>query len=193
MTQNRWSLSSARQLAREAFERVLQEGDIAIDATMGNGYDTLTLAKLVGNSGQVHAFDVSPLALENTRKRLEEAGLSHRVSLHLKSHADLLEIIHHQVQLICFNLGWLPGGDKQLTTKLDSTRKAVLSGLQCLNPQGMIVICIYPGHPEGEREKEMLLELCASLPPQSYNTLWQHFPNAWPGAPLCCFIQKNSL
>lgn len=48
----------------------VQEGDFCIDATMGNGNDTLLLSQLCGESGKVLAFDIQEQALTATQKRL---------------------------------------------------------------------------------------------------------------------------
>ena len=127
-------LRSARYLADECIERVVKSGDIAIDATMGNGHDTEKLARLVGENGHVYAFDVQEQAVNNTRTRLLEAGLAERATLHLASHDQMAELVLEPVRLVMFNLGWLPGGDKRITTRLESTLKAVNASLSLLLP-----------------------------------------------------------
>ena len=89
-----------------------------------------------------------------------------------------------------FNLGWLPGGDHQITTRLQTTLAAVEQGLELLLPGGVLLICVYPGHAEGAREREALLSFLSSLPPQRFNVLRQAFLNAGPGAPECLVVQK---
>ena len=95
------------------------------------------------------------------------------------------------VQGIMFNLGWLPGGDKSVTTRLETTLKAVQAGLTLLDKGGLMTICIYPGHEEGDREREALLKYVASLRPQEVNVLHHRFLNAGSGAPECILIQKQ--
>ena len=88
-----YTLRSARFLAADCLRRFLLPGDTAVDATMGNGHDTLLLCQLVGESGHMFAFDVQPQAVENTRKRLEEAGLSDRAALFCVGHEHMAETI----------------------------------------------------------------------------------------------------
>ena len=57
-----YELKSARYLARDVLSRAIQPGDRVIDATMGNGHDTLYLCEAVGPEGHVYAFDVQPQA-----------------------------------------------------------------------------------------------------------------------------------
>lgn len=184
-------LRSARFLAAEVLEKAIAPGDTVIDATMGNGHDTLTLCSLVGENGHVIAFDVQPQAVENTRKRLEEAGMLQRAALYCRGHEQMAQVVSGPVDAIVFNLGWLPGGDKTVTTRWETTKTAVEAALGLLRPLGVLIICVYPGHAEGDRERQALVSLLAQLPPQRYNVLGQKFLNAGLGAPECFVIQRQ--
>ncbi len=186
-----WELRSARYVAAEALERVILPGDTAVDATMGNGHDTLTLCRLVGPDGRVYAFDVQAAAVENTRQRLRDAGMLDRAALFCLGHERMAEQVPGPVAAVVFNLGWLPGGDHAVTTRWETTRPAVESALALLRPLGALVICAYPGHEEGARERDALAAYLSSLPPQRYNVLWHRFLNAGPGAPECFIAQKQ--
>ncbi len=186
-----YELKSARHLAAEVLEKAVHPGDAVIDATMGNGHDTLFLCCLVGDAGRVYAFDVQPRAVENTRSRLSENGVTKRAKLFCLGHERMAEQVREPVSAAVFNLGWLPGGDHSVTTRWETTRAAVESALSLLRPGGVLVICAYPGHAEGDRERENLTALLAQLPPQKYNALRQHFLNAGAGAPECFVIQKQ--
>ncbi len=186
-----YELRAARQLAAELWSRVIRPGDIAVDATLGNGYDTCILAGLVSESGRVIGFDLQAEAVSRTRERLIAAGLEGRCELYATGHEHLGEYVPKGVQCIVFNLGWLPGGDKTITTHWDTTRTAVLAALEKLAPLGMLTVCVYPGHPAGEEERQRLTELLASLPPQVYNVLHQRFINAGAGAPECFAVQRQ--
>ena len=186
-----FELKSARYIAADCLRRFLLPGDTAIDATMGNGYDTLMLCELVGETGCVHAFDVQQQALENTKARLEAAGVAARAHLHLDGHQNMRRYVNDPVQAIMFNLGWLPGGDKSITTQWETTRIAVESALNLLEPCGICIICVYPGHAEGDFERRRLTERLSLLRPQDFNILHHRFINAGPGAPECYILQKQ--
>ncbi|MBQ6507288.1 MAG: rRNA methyltransferase [Clostridia bacterium] len=186
-----YELKSARYLAAEILRAVLAPGDRAIDATMGNGHDTALLCSLVGPEGRVYAFDVQPAALEATRRRLAEEGLAGQAELFLLGHEHMREAVGEPVKAIVFNLGWLPGGDHRITTRTETTLPAIQQALALLMPMGVLVICVYPGHPEGEREQEMVTRLLSRLSPREYNVLMQQFLNAGAGAPLCFAVQKQ--
>ena len=185
-----YELKSARFLARDALRQAVKPGDTVVDATMGNGHDTLFLAEQVGAQGRVFAFDIQEDAVESTRKLLEEHRLADRVTLICRSHADLAEAVPRNLAAAVFNLGWLPGGDHRITTCCASTKKAVLGALDCLKPGGIVTVCAYPGHEEGSRELEMLVRLLSELSNRAYNVLRQTFLNAGAGAPECFIIQK---
>ena len=184
-------LRSARWVAAQYMAQVLRPGDLAIDATMGNGHDTERLAQLVGPDGHVIAFDIQEQAVENTRQRLEVARLMDRVTLIRDSHANMAAYVDRSPRLIAFNLGFLPGGDKQVTTLLPSTLAAVRIAMDLLLPGGMLLVCCYPGHAEGQRELDALREAFAAVPPQAFNILEHRFVNAGSGAPVCFAAEKQ--
>ena len=190
-TDERFVLRNARHLATDYMTRTLREGDAAIDATMGNGYDTQFLCGLVGESGHVYAFDVQQSALDNTAARLEAAGLCDRAELILDGHQNMALHVHAPVRAVMFNLGWLPGAEHIVTTKTNTTIEAVKAAAQLLLPGGVMTICVYPGHEEGTRELDALLEWAAGLDVRTYNVLHHHFICAAPNTPRLILIQKN--
>lgn len=127
------------------------------DFTMGNGHDTEYLCRL-SRGGKVYAFDVQKQAVENTRKRLEEAGLLDNAVLIHDSHANAEQYIKEEIDAGMFNLGYLPGGDKTIHTMRESTLPAIQSAIKLLKPGGIVTINVYPGHEEGNLEGQMLLE-----------------------------------
>lgn len=187
----RTELKNARYLASEAMQRLIRPGDAVVDATMGNGGDTLFLAQLVGDLGHVYAIDIQPAVLERTKERLEAEGLLDRVSFSLAGHQHLAEIVAGPVQAVMFNLGWLPGGDHGCTTHTETTLEALSQACSCLLPGGLISVCVYPGHEEGRRELEAVREYCRKLPVKTYTVLHHHFINARAETPQLFLIQKN--
>ena len=185
-----YELKSARFLAGEVLERVLRPGDTAVDATAGNGHDTLTLCEAVGPAGHVYAFDIQQQALASAEERLRGQGMLDRVTLICAGHETMDSHVPEPVRAVVFNLGWLPGGDHQVTTRWETTRTAVEKALNMLQPLGVLVICAYPGHPEGDRERAELINLLSGLSNRTYNVLHQRFLNAGSGAPECFVVQK---
>lgn len=159
MSDERFILKNARHLAARYMEDILREGDVAVDATMGNGGDTAFLCKLVGKTGHVYAFDVQQEALDRTAARLEEAGMRSRATLILAGHETMRDHVPVSPRVVMFNLGWLPGAEHVVTTKTETTMQAAEAALDLVLPDGFVSICIYPGHEEGARELHALLKL----------------------------------
>jgi len=149
------------QQVHALLKSVLGAGETVIDATAGNGHDTLFLARTVGPEGHVYAFDLQQQALENTRERLESNGFSNFTLLQ-RSHAEMENLIpvqhHGQTGAITFNLGYLPGSDKTICTDSQSTLQAIQSGLNLLRPQGILTLIAYTGHPGGAEEANQVCD-----------------------------------
>lgn len=167
-------------------------GDHVVDATCGNGKDTLVLAELVGADGHVSAFDIQQPALERTAARLAEAGLSNRVSLFATGHERIAELVSAPLSAVVFNLGWLPGGDRAVITRPETTRTALEASLGLLAPDGVILLTCYPGHHGGDDESGHLLQWAAALPPQDWHVWRMGQLNVSAEAPFCLVIQKGS-
>lgn len=181
---------SARRWAEEIHASLLEEGDRVIDATMGNGHDTLRLCRLVGNTGKVYAFDVQPEALISTRARLEEAGESVQAELILDGHQNVKAYVTEPVNCAVFNLGWLPGIEHAVTTLVSTTIPAVNACLELLAPGGVLTVCVYPGHEEGAREKQALIEWARALDPALYDCVIRSYMNQPGEPPLLIAVRK---
>lgn len=133
----------------------VKEDDYAIDATLGNGYDTLFLASIL-KKGQVISFDIQKRAINNSKKLLQD---SKNVTLIWDSHENINKLkLVKKPKVILFNLGYLPGGDKLITTKAKTTIKALQASLQVLEDNGLLLVVIYPGHKEGKKEEKEIIK-----------------------------------
>ena len=142
----------------------LGEGDTAVDFTMGNGYDTVFLSRTVGKTGSVTAFDIQPGALASTERNLRENGCPDNWRLICASHDRAPEFITEPIKAGMFNLGYLPGsGHKALTTRRSTTLPAVDHALHMLGEDSILLVAVYPGHPEGAAEGRELTEYFGSL------------------------------
>ncbi len=142
-------------LAQELIRPFIHEGDIVIDATCGNGHDTLFLAECVGASGKVLAFDVQEIAIASSKAMLEESGLADRVEFFHESHARIIGRVEAaSVAVIMFNLGYLPGANKDETTHADETLTALAAASVSIKAGGILSVVCYPGHDAGVGESE---------------------------------------
>ncbi len=141
----------------------VKKGGTVADFTMGNGHDTLWLSEHVGENGRVYAFDIQKAAVESTDAFLKKSGCPNNYTLILDSHANAENYIKEKICAGMFNLGYLPGSDKKITTLRESTIAAVKSALNLLDDGGGLLIAVYPGHEEGYLEGKMLDEFFSTL------------------------------
>ena len=188
-----------------------KERSLFIDATAGAGKDTLFLCELLGETGgEVLAMDIQELALAKTKRRLEAAGYvaltaadtayqaelcdatgKKHVRLALRGHEHMDEYFPQgTVDLILFNLGYLPGGDHSLATKADTTIPALIKALSLLRPGGLLSLMIYSGGDSGFEERDRVLAWLKDLDAQQYVVLVEAFYNRPNNPPLPVFVRK---
>jgi len=131
----------------------LTEDMVAIDATVGQGFDTIFLAQ---HCKKVYAFDIQPQALEIAKGKVDDTCCE--IEWILDSHANMTRYVHESIDVIVFNFGYFPTGDHTITTMTDSSLSAVHLALSLLKKDGWLVLCFYPGHPEGKKEMDAILE-----------------------------------
>ena len=141
----------------------LKEGDTAADFTMGNGHDTEFLSKTVGEKGKVYAFDIQEAAVNSTRQNLEKAECPENYTLIHDSHHNCAKYIDGKIKAGMFNLGYLPGGDKNITTMRETTMPAIKAAISMLDRDAILCIAIYPGHEEGDLEGKTVTEYLSGL------------------------------
>ncbi len=183
--------SNLNLFAHYLVQKVLKPGDWAIDATAGNGKDTLFLAKTVTKSGQVFAFDIQDQALEMTRNLLAVNNALTGVQLIKTGHENMDSIVSGKVKAVMFNLGYLPGGDHGVITRPETTLAGIRQALNLLDQGGIITITIYSAHPGGTEEKEAVGELVESLDSRKWNVLKWSFLNKSTNAPFIVVIYRK--
>ncbi len=139
------------KIAQQAVSRACRAHGRAIDATVGNGHDTLMLARCVAPDGRVVGFDIQPSALDHTRQRLNAAGLEQHVELINAGHEHMRDLLGDgwvgNTDIVMFNLGYLPGGDKSIITQPDTTTSALAQSLDMLRPGGLLSLMLYHATP----------------------------------------------
>lgn len=183
--------ASAVQWARIFIHPALGRGSLAVDATAGNGHDTLFLADGVGAGGHVYALDIQEEAALNTRKRLEAAGLADRVTVLVRGHQDMDKLVNEPVDAVMFNLGFLPGSDRSVITRPDTTREGIKSALRILKPGGRLSVVAYTGHPGSREEAEEVAGLLARLDLREFNVQKMVFWNSLVPSPELYFVTRT--
>ncbi|MBN8047333.1 MULTISPECIES: class I SAM-dependent methyltransferase [Peptostreptococcaceae] len=185
-------LTKVTDLNKVLLEDVIKEGDIVIDATMGNGYDTKYLAEKVGANGVVYSFDVQEDAIKSTKKRLEKAELIDRVNLILDGHQNMDMYVNKEVSCVMFNLGYLPRAKHQVITKPETTVEAIKKSLELLKPNGVVSIAIYTGHEGGMEECDEVFGYVSKLDQSEYSVLNCNFVNQINHPPRLIMIEKKN-
>jgi precorrin-6B methylase 2 len=180
----------ATEISHRLLALAAHEGDTVIDGTAGKGRDTCFLADLVGQSGQVWAFDVQQEACRATQAALKERNLLGRVHIICDDHANIAAYDIPPAGAAIFNLGWLPGSDHAVVSGAD-TVTALRATLAKLKEGGALVVVAYPGHVEGAREYANLLGWLSSLPEKQARSLQINFP-ANKQAPAVLLIEKQA-
>lgn len=157
------------RLAQMILRDSIQPGDLVIDATAGNGHDTVFLAECVGAMGRVLAFDIQESAISSSREHARNAGLDARVEFHQQSHAAMADHAEAaSVSAVMFNLGYLPGENHELTTQSSETLTAIEAAVELLKNRGVLSVVCYPGHDAGGEESRLVEERISSLTDQGW-------------------------
>lgn len=173
------------EMAHDFLAQVITKDDVVVDATMGNGHDTLFLAKL---AKQVYAFDIQEKALEKTSQRLQEAGLTN-TELILQGHETVDQFVG-EVKAAIFNLGYLPSADKNIITKPQTTIEALEKLCRMLIKGGRIAIMIYYGHEGGDIERDAVMDFVSHLPQEEYTAAIYRTLNQINNPPFLVMIEK---
>ena len=173
------------EMSHDFLAQVITQEDIVVDATMGNGHDTLFLAKL---AKQVYAFDIQEQALEKTSQRLQEAGLTN-AELILQGHETVDQFVR-EAKAGIFNLGYLPSADKSIITQPQTTIEALEKLCHLLVKGGRIAIMIYYGHEGGDIEKDVVMDFVSQLPQQEYTATIYRTLNQINNPPFLVMIEK---
>lgn len=175
---------------RAMMELFVNEGDICIDATAGNGNDTLFLCERTGKQGKVYAFDIQEKAICATREKTTAAGYA--PELYLAGHETMGQYVKEagEVSLVVFNFGYLPGGNHEIHTQAKTSIEAITAGLQLLKKGGALCLCIYSGGDSGFEEKDAILSYLKQLDSKQYLVLTMEYYNRPNHPPMPVLVQK---
>lgn len=180
--------TSAVAWSHTVLENFLTKDHVAVDLTAGNGKDTLFLAE---RASRVLAMDIQQAAIEKTEAFLKENHVKN-VALIRDSHENVSRYVDLQaVDVFVMNLGYLPGGDKKITTTWPATMHTLYEILAAMKSGALLSLAIYPGHEEGKVESEGIKEMIGNLDQKVYKVVKITFPNQnhcppyWVGIARC--------
>ena len=177
------------ELQKEFIKKHLFPGGVAADYTMGNGHDTLFLSRTVGPRGRVYAFDIQDAALQSTALRLCRENAPQNYVLIHDSHHNAGRYITRKVNAGMFNLGWLPGSDRTVFTRRETTLPAIAGAIDRMAPDGILLVAVYPGHSEGDAEGKLIQEYLSSLDRRKYMCALFRITNS-PASPFFYIIEN---
>lgn len=178
--------------AHKIWREHLKSRSMVVDATTGNGKDLLILAeRVLPCEGKIFALDIQEKALEKAKKFLSSRmpGSEEKITFLHQCHSSL-DMIPQEIDLIVYNLGYLPGSDKKIITTKDSTIQSLRQGMQKLAANGAISITCYVGHKDGREEYEVVEKELVSLDPQ----YWEISKHEWisrPNSPIFFWCKRK--
>ena len=186
-------LQSPLRFSHKIIKQALVSGDTVIDATVGNGNDTVVLAKAVGSMGKVYGFDIQEEAIDKTKEKLLLTGLLPQTELILEGHENIENHVPEDANLgaVMFNLGYLPSGDKSIITQPATTLSAIQQSLVRLRKGGILSLMIYYGHEGGIKEKDAVDDLVVNLEQEKFQVLQYQFVNQKNNPPYLYLIEKR--
>ncbi|KAG8086068.1 hypothetical protein GUJ93_ZPchr0010g8808 [Zizania palustris] len=188
----------ATELAHAVWRSIVRKGDTVVDATCGNGNDTLAMLKMVAGErvqGCVYGLDIQESAIESTSSFLKTAVNSREmelVKLFPICHSRMEEIVpkNSPTRLVAFNLGYLPGGDKTIITIPTTTELALQAASRIVCSDGLISVLVYIGHPGGRDELSVVESFASSLPVNTWVSSKFEMLNR-PIAPVLILLHKK--
>lgn len=176
-------ITNVSNLSHHIIKNFCNNFNIAVDATLGNGHDTDFLSN---NFNKVYSFDIQLNAVETYKKKSKENTI-----LINDSHENFNVYINGEIDCLVYNLGFLPGGNKSLTTKASSTITSLSCGLSKLKKGGLVTIAVYKGHEEGKKEEAEIMNFAKNLPKDKYAVMLHSFVNRDINAPVLVVIEKK--
>jgi tRNA1(Val) A37 N6-methylase TrmN6 len=193
------ALPTAVQWSHHIVGPRLRVGDWVVDATAGNGHDSIFLAERVLPGGRVFTFDLQAQAMEKTRENLAKNVTIQQlaeVSLFQAGHERMAELLPREargrLRAVMFNFGYLPGGDKKIITREETSLAAVRIALEWLAEDGVMTVVLYPGHDGGREEASAVACLIASLPSMEFEAQRVGFINFRPTTPYCIAVRRRT-
>ena len=199
----------------QQLENYVNRAECCVDATAGKGNDTLFLCRNMKPGGKVFAFDIQKTALDAAGELLCRNGfvpddcavnafarnacpikdfLSDygKVRLIMDGHEHMDRyLMPESVDVMMFNLGYLPGGDHKLSTRAETTIIAIQKGLTLLKAGGVMSVCIYSGGDSGFAERDAVLPYLEGLDAKKYTVIVSRFSNKPNHPPIPVLIRKS--
>ena len=183
-------LNNSLYISHQYVKALVKPGDIVVDATCGNGHDTLFLSQLVGETGRVFAFDIQKVAIESAKHTLKQSNAANNVTFFHCGHEMMDQYVTGPVKAVMFNFGYLPKGDHCLGTKAETSIIAIQKAMQLIVPGGIVMLVLYYGGDSGFDEKEAICQFIETIPYRQFSVLRHDYVNQPNCPPIAVCIEK---
>ena len=178
------------EIIDEILDKVNLCNKTVIDATLGNGNDSLKILEKM-HGGKLYGFDIQKMAIENSEKLLNRKGFEN-YELIEDSHENIERYVEGEVELVIYNLGYLPRSDKKIVTKPKSTVESVKKAVSMLSETGIVIVVSYIGHEGSFEENSALEELLKNLDQHKYKVEKRQFFNQIHTPPIVYLISRGN-
>lgn len=187
-----YKMNNIIDLLKFYLEKFVKKNGVFVDMTCGNGHDTERLLKEYSPKF-LYSFDIQEKAREKTFERLgikSDDEISNFKFI-LDNHANLKSYIKEKVDLAIYNLGYLPSGDKTITTNSNDVISSFSSLINLLNDGAFVFMTLYTGFEQGKQEAEKVLSYLENLPQREFNIIKHEFINQKNNPPCFVAIEKR--
>ena len=105
-------INSTKNLIEFFMHNYVKDVKIAVDMTVGNGFDSKNILEIL-KPEKLYCFDIQQEALDNSKKLLKQYS---NFELVLENHKNFDKFVKENIDFAMYNLGYLPKGDKNITT-----------------------------------------------------------------------------
>lgn len=179
-------MGSITDFSHKLLKESLNSNDVCLDLTLGNGNDAIFLSNICKF---VYGFDIQEIAIENSQKQFIQEGRNN-YKLIKDSHENFDMYIEGNFSGVIFNLGYLPGADKEITTNANTVLVTLKKVIKLINNKGIVIIVFYPGHESGKEEVEILGEYLKNLDQNKFDVIKYEFYNYKNNSPFIIKVVK---
>lgn len=184
-------LNNANDFTSMLIKSYVKENHICLDGTVGNGNDTIKILNTLNGTGKIYGFDIQEDAINHTESLIFSRNYKTEVLLIKDSHEYVDRYIKERINFAIYNLGYLPGGDKNIKTDHTSTIISIKKVLDLLAPNGILLITVYLGHPGGMDEYTAIKNYLETLEQKNYNVFKLKFINQKNNPPITFGVEAR--
>lgn len=168
----RYKLANAHKIVDLIISKYLEKGSVCIDGTLGNGNDSLKIYKALDGDCKIYSFDIQDQAINQAKNLFRDNNVAEeKINIISDSNENVDQYVREDVDFFILNLGYLPKGDKTITTTYKSVGTFLEKTLKIMAPGAFGIIVFYPGHPAGMEEYIKISDYLSRLDQKHFNVI----------------------